>query len=584
MSIQLMLAREDGSPYLSDEGCDPDTAAGSATAIDEFQLLHAREDFSDPNDLAKQHWGLIVPEGTEGQRLAQLMAPLIAARREQQGGDKPFVFTVPPNMTAEAARKWWGSVYNNSSYNGVKLTELNRPRYLLILGDPTEVSWEAQQCFSADAFVGRLSFLNDAGYEAYIHKILAYERAAKAAERKVRAAFYTVLDGTAATSTGDRGLMKPTIAALQENYASNQFPASEILPLGANSPLTPEDFIRALESRYPTMLFTISHGVGAAANVDEMERRRIQGAMSFGQGKRITGEDVANRPFLPGGAWFFFACFSAGTPTKTAYQHWLASLKQAGLNVRQSDIDGVLTSLAKERSFVAALPQAALANPDGPLAVMGHVDLAWTFSFQDGLSRAFRPSRYHNIFRGIVDHARIGPAYFDLQRVFNFANSELTDMIDSEERARAINEPLPEDKERSLRKAGLWMLRQDLTAYVLLGDPAASVAASASEEEVRNAIPNIVTEKPADVSTTNPSTTSSPNAFAGDMPDNAPAEPNSLAKVDPAKVEAAVFPKLGDEALEAIAKHFGVPRAELDGWMNTYAEGGRAAVRAKNSA
>ena len=585
MSIQLMLAREDGRPYLAEEGCDPDEATKAAAPATEEAFSNFREDFEQPNDLSKQRWGLIVPEGPEGKRLTELMAPLIAARKEEQG-EQPFIFTVPPDMTSSQAADWWGKVYNGKSYNSVALTETNRPRYLLILGDPRQISWEAQQYFSANAYVGRLSFPDDAGYKAYMYKLLAYERAAKIEEKKVRAMFFTVLDGTAATSTGHTGLMKPTIAALEEEYVAKALEAAGLVQLGKDTPVTPEEFLQANESRDPTMLFTISHGIGAAANVEDNERRRIQGAMSFGQGKRITAEDVAGRPFLPGGAWFFFACFSAGTPTRTAYRHWLARLKEAGLAVRQSDIDGVLTSLAKDESFVAALPQAALANPDGPLAVMGHVDLAWTFSFQDGLSKSFRSSRFQNVFRGIVERARIGPSYYDLQRVFNVANNDLTGMLNEEEEARELNRTLADEKDRPLRKAGLWMLRQDLTAYVLLGDPAARIAATASPDEVRKVVANVVTEASDAAAGLSPEDEmgDSPAPTEGDGPLNNVPAAAALGTIDPAKIEAAVFPKIGDEALEAIAKHFGVPRAELDAWMTTYQEAGRAAVRNKNSA
>lgn len=578
MSIELMLADVEGRPVVS-EGYPDDAATLTVKPVEPHDdgPEDFREDDKDPNELARQRWGIVIPEGPEGKRLAEIIAPLRAARKEQQGGNEPLVLTAPVGMSAEQAGEWWANVYNSEDIRPV-----NRPRYLLILGDANLVSWEAQQRFSSGAFVGRLAFPNDAGYEAYVHKILACERAERAGLKKVRATFHTVRDGTAATSTGHRGLMSPTLDAARQGVNDNEFPAADIIDLGEAGNLSPEDFLRAAQVREPTLLFSISHGLGTTPEMSDVDRRRIQGAMSFGQGKKILAEDVANRPFLPGGAWFFFACFSAGTPSTSAYRHWLQALKEGGMNVRQSDIDGVLAALAQQSSFTAALPQAVLANPDGPLAVMGHVDLAWTFSFQDG-SKKFRPSRFHNIFRGIVDHSRIGCSFFDLQRVFNDANSDITDMLDTEERFRRRNETPPDAKTRPLKKAGLWMLRQDLTAYVLLGDPAARVTASASTEEVRK-VPSIATSASTVVAedgarTVAPTTGGESSTFAETRGTN-----SSLSSLDPARIEAAVFACVGDEALSALATHYGVSRADLDAWVKTYKDGGRAAVQAKSKA
>ncbi|HRI65211.1 MAG TPA: hypothetical protein PK156_13270, partial [Polyangium sp.] len=226
----------------------------------------------------------------------------------------------------------------------------------------------------------------------------------------------------------------------------------------------------------PSMLFTVSHGCGAPrggwSNADE--QRRLQGAMSFGAGQKIMAEDLATRKFLPNGLWFYFACFGAGTPNGSAYHHWLAALRDVGLYGR--NLDSVLASLPgeQEKPFVAALPRAALANPNGPLAIMGHVDLAWTFSFHDvGTTNKYRPSRFQDIFRTLVDGKRVGAGYFELQRFFNQASVDLSAMYDNDARQQHKNAAVEDDKQRKIRKATLWMLRQDLSAYVLLGDPAA---------------------------------------------------------------------------------------------------------------
>jgi hypothetical protein len=88
-------------------------------------------------------------------------------------------------------------------------------------------------------------------------------------------------------------------------------------------------------------------------------------------------------PFLPGGMWFSLACFEAATPPTHAFHAWLAFLARKGIDAGRPE--AVLESLprAGERPFMAALPQALLASQQGPLAIIGHSDLAWVSSFVD---------------------------------------------------------------------------------------------------------------------------------------------------------------------------------------------------------
>jgi hypothetical protein len=467
--LQLLLSHaDDGAPVL-DDGLAFEAAARVEKDPQRAELEAFRRDGGDQHSLPEQRWGLLAPEGAAGDRLLEILAPLRKAREEQQGG-AAMVYRAPPGLSDEDAAAWWSEVYLDEA-----IPDEDRPRYLLILGDADGISWQMQQRLAADTFIGRLCAPNDAGYEAYIAKIIASERAAPS--KATRALYYTVRDGTPATTVGYKGLMAPTVARSREGQASGAFEAGAVEELGADDAVSLEAFLSAAALREsPTLLFSVSHGAGTprAGWGSVEERLRLQGAMSFGGGVRLTAEEVAARPFLPGGAWFYFACYGAGTPSESAYHHWLAQLRDLGLFGR--NIDSVLQSLpaAGEKPFVAALPQAALANPDGPLAVVGHVDLAWSFSFQDvGTTNKFRPARFQDIFRTIVAGKRIGAACAQIQRFFNMANADLTAMYNQDARMKAKGGPVEEDRARQIRKATAWMLRQDLSAYVLLGDPAA---------------------------------------------------------------------------------------------------------------
>src|SRR5262249_2609753 len=136
-------------------------------------------------------------------------------------------------------------------------------------------------------------------------------------------------------------------------------------------------------------------------------------------------------------------------------------------------------SLPKEGEppFAAALPQAALANPNGPLSVLGHVDLAWTFSFQkydlkDNKTAVKNVSRFENVFQSLLQGKRMGAGYTELSRIFNTANGTLTSIFDQEAKDAHKGIAATDDPAKKLKKATLWMERQDIAAYVLLGDPA----------------------------------------------------------------------------------------------------------------
>jgi hypothetical protein len=176
-------------------------------------------------------------------------------------------------------------------------------------------------------------------------------------------------------------------------------------------------------------------------------------------------------PFLPEGMWFCLACFGAATPPRSAFHAWLTLLAREG---GQKDLSqAVLESLPKEgeRPFLAALPQAALANPRGPLAVIGHGDLAWTYGFTTvGAPARGRASRITGALEVLANGSRAGVALDALMRAYREVNDGL--MTEYQERQDALIEGRP-DPVDPVEHAARWMERNDLRGYVLLGDPAA---------------------------------------------------------------------------------------------------------------
>jgi hypothetical protein len=552
-SIELFLSRGDAGPALA-RGLDVRalTEAGDAGDAgpggDGDARPHSYVDpGGDPSSLRDQGWGVIAPIGDVGDRLLALARPLIERRAADQDAEVP-VYRVPPDMTAARAAAWIDrKLVDNAMHEAI-------PGYLLVLGRPDQVSFELQQVLAGGFHVGRLGFDADAGYEAYVDKLLRSERAP--ARGPARAVYFTVRDGTPATELGRRLLMQPCIADAEQQRGAGRFAADEIAAIEDDDPARAAD--RLVEAAAgPGVVFSCSHGEGAPPDGwGSPERRRArQGALCLGRGHTLDAEALAKAPFVPGGVWLMFACFGAGTPAHSAYHHWLARLAAAGEH--DADLAPVLASLPAEGepAFLAALPQAALANPDGPLAVIGHLDLAWSYGFcdLDKMSRGERHRRFHELVAQLVKGTRVGLALGgSLMRARNQVQAEIVIADD----AAAAADPAAGDPRARLGHR--WMVLQDLAGYIALGDPAARIAAVARASQ---------RAEPPPVAEVRTAAASAPAAAASGPALTAEA------------IQAAVHDLLAGRAtLDELAARHGVTAAAVAEWRRVYTEAGLRAV------
>jgi hypothetical protein len=431
----------------------------------------------DPGSLRDQGWGVIAPRGDAGDRLLARIRPLLEQRAADQGAEPP-VYRVPPGMTAVEAAAWIDrKLVDNALPEAI-------PGYLLVLGRPDQVSFELQQALAGAFHVGRLGFDDDRAdrpglrdaYEAYADKLVRHERAAldpSPVPAPARVVYVTARDGTPATELAHRLLIQPCVADAEQQRAAGKL-AAELTAIDGDDPARIADQLRAAVAQ-PGVLFTASHGAGAPPGgwPSPDRGRALQGAPCLGRGVLLDADAVAGAPFLPRGIWLLFACFGAGTPARSAYHPWLAQLQQHGDYA--APLAPVLASLPTggEPAFLAALPQAVLARPDGPLAVIGHLDLAWSYSFcdLDKLSRGERHRRFHTLVAQLARGTRAGLALSaSLIRARTQVLSEL---------AAAAADPSAAPAGTDADAAHLahrWMVLQDLAGYVVLGDPAARLA------------------------------------------------------------------------------------------------------------
>ncbi|MCP3139981.1 hypothetical protein [Pyxidicoccus xibeiensis] len=475
-ALHLLLARGDDHGPVLEEGL----AASSTREVpkpekfpDRVEVLIRKDSSAAPNDLPAQRWGVVAPQGPVGDALLKAIAPLLAYREQEQRAPVKQ-YRVPPDQDAAAAVKWMDQEHRARS-----VPEEEQPKYLLLLGDLHHVSLELQQVMAHSAYVGRVHVgLPDgqpdlAGYRAYAEKVLAYEQRTER-DAAPEVLLYTARDGTSATEQGHTLLMKPSAEAIRTQWKQKHagLEVTEV-PYEAASPAGLLGRVGAARSG---LLLSVAHGLGRPASgwASQEEQWALQGALSLGPGCSLTGQSLRNTPFLPGGLWFSVACFGAATPAKSAFHSWLSLLARAGVYGQRPDV--VLENLPKpgERPFLSALPQALLANPRGPLAVIGHCDLAWTLGFADaedvGQSRA---ERILSALRVLVKGSRVGVALDALMQFYRDVNFALMDEQQLREDARLDGTPDPFDPKRHGMR---WMLRNDLRGYLLLGDPAARLS------------------------------------------------------------------------------------------------------------
>ncbi|MBN1207884.1 MAG: hypothetical protein JXB05_23675 [Myxococcaceae bacterium] len=534
MTLELLLARADDCQPVLRQGLAEETLLGVPPPSRGELPAHLWDVNSDPNDLSKQRWGIVAPAGAESDWLLEAVEPLRRVREEAQGAPVA-VYRYPKKPTREL-EVTWAMRWKKEFFRKEGPSEATLPRYLLLLGDLHELPLELQQVLATDAFVGRLAFPSRAGYVAYVDKVLRWEGLLPR-EKRARMLFYTSRDGTEATINGYRGLIAPSVEACRGGQQLGEFPRAEILELGGELPAPAEQLLAQAAQLGPGVLFSLSHGASGFGG----NRRERQGALMLAERGSLMAKDVAARPFLPGGIWFFFACFSAGTPVRSSYSHWLDQLREYAPDAAERIASELLPE--GEEPFIAALPQAVLANPEGPLAVMGHVDLAWSYGFRDHGRPT--PSRFIGVLRALAEGGRAGVALHALQRFVSETSIELTMLYGEAQRKPVGRGRSPIE---TAKWAELWMVRQDLSNYILLGDPAVRLPLASSEQE--------------------PVCPGPPPALrAGSLP------PAGLAVA-----EKAVLELLSGHALSRVADRHSVSTRELREWEELFRAAGRAAL------
>lgn len=403
------------------------------------------------NDLSQTGWGVIFPAGSNSAPVREALSELLEWRKSFAGeryrecvNEKGYR---PGDDKANFLRR------QKAATSGPVVPE-SFPYYLLIVGSPEEIPFRFQYQLDVQYAVGRIYFDTLSEYAQYARSVVAAEKGDVKLSR--RAVFFGVQNqDDVATERSARDLVQPLADEMRAEKRAGGWTIDTVIGEGSNK----QRLSRLLGgNETPALLFTASHGVefdsgdplqlkhqGAILCQDWPGIREWHGPIT--PDLYFSSDDVGDDARLLGTIAFCFTCFGAGTPRLDDFPHR----------------KGVRQSIAPQ-AFVSRLPQRLLGHPKGgALAVIGHVDRAWTFSFSDvrgGLQiETFQSTLRRLMFGG----APIGWAL----EFFNDRYAELASGL-TEDLENARWGATLDDLEMSTK----WTEHNDARSYIVLGDPA----------------------------------------------------------------------------------------------------------------
>ena len=410
----------------------------------------------DPKCIDQTGWGLILPHDADP-AVKEALTPLLDLRAAQ-AGSRFRIYEGPDGHRPGESKT---SFLTRHKMGPGPVDPDRVPYYLLICGDPQRIPFRFQSQLDVQYAVGRLHFETLDQYDSYARSLVAAETGALVPRREVR--FFGVANPLdQATSLSARHLVAPLCDQLSTQLAGgwsfDRIMAEEATKARLGRLLGGEET--------PALLFTASHGMEFP--LDSARQLPHQGALlcqdwpgpgahrgPIPQDFYFAGDDLAAGTSLSGLIAFFFACYGAGTP----------------------DLDDFAKQAFKDRTqiaprpFMAGLPTRMLGLPrGGALAVIGHVERAWTYSF-----RWLRAGDQTEVFRSCLQRLLEGHPVGSALEFFNERYAELSTVLSDEleeiEFGRAYD---------PCELAGLWTANNDARGYALLGDPAVRLPAAVS--------------------------------------------------------------------------------------------------------
>jgi hypothetical protein len=401
-------------------------------------------------DLGQMGWGVVFAHDA-APSTREALRPLLDRRRAQANNVRELYreYAGPdghrPNETAGAF------VARHGVAPGERANPAQMPYYLLIVGDPERIPYRFQYQVDVARAVGRLHFDTDEEYGRYAETVVASETGPGAARSA------TFFGPRNADDLPTRKSCELLVRPLSQRVGERMAGWDVRTVLAGDATKTRMRAIMGGEER-TSLVFAAGHGVGFP-NGDPRQLGH-QGALLCQdwpgpvQWRReippdfyLAGDDIADDAHVEGMIAFFFACYGLGTPK---YDDFSREALDAPAEVAP-------------HSFVGRLPQRLLGHPNGgALAVVGHVERAWGYSFSWPGVTDPSDSFSDSICR-LLNHIPVGAAV----EPFNERYASLATELESEKDNVSFGET-PNESKLSM----YWTARNDARNYAVFGDPA----------------------------------------------------------------------------------------------------------------
>ncbi|HXU29263.1 MAG TPA: hypothetical protein VN851_01685 [Thermoanaerobaculia bacterium] len=403
----------------------------------------------DPRDLSSQGWAAIFPANAQPE-VREALAPLFEHRQAEAASreERRFrIFEGPDGYQPGDGRLDF--LARQGVGPGTENHDL-MPEHLLLVGGPEEIPWGFQFDLGLGYSVGRLGFETPAEYARYAARVVATESGQRQARAKKAIFFAPRHAGDRASELICEYLAGP-LATTLETHAPD-WTIERIVGEGAHRDLLASQLAGDGQT---SLLFAASHGVGYPCG--DPRQRDFQGSLLCAEspGPKAWREPVPNEHIFsadaigdeatPPDVCFLFACHGAGTPRTGSYP-------EPGKE---------RPNLAPE-PFAAKIPQRLLGLHNGALAVVGHVERSYCYSFvwpgaggQIGV--------FESALKGLLDGLPVGVAFRSFPERYAELATSLAEALENND----FGAPLDPAK-----LARLWTARTDARGYVILGDPA----------------------------------------------------------------------------------------------------------------